>query len=92
MFNNFAADPDADADEDEGHISNDNEKDINKDKERIEDDTLLDEQGSPDQPNNEISISLLRAKNLSLLQSQLVLFVRSQTKLIFGLFFHELLI
>lgn len=62
--------PDADADEEEGHIPNENEKEINKDKERIEDDTLSDEQGSPDQPNNEISISLLRAKNLSLLQSQ----------------------
>lgn len=47
------------------------ESDINKDKERIEDDSLSD-QGSPDQPNNEISISLLRAKNLSLLQSQYV--------------------
>lgn len=65
-----SADPDADADEEEGRISNENEKDINKDKERIEDDTLLDERGSPEQPNNEISISLLRAKNLSLLQSQ----------------------
>lgn len=47
------------------------ESDINKDKERIEDESLSD-QGSPDQPNNEISISLLRAKNLSLLQSQYV--------------------
>lgn len=66
----LTADPDADADDDEGHISNDNEKDINKDKDRIEDDALLDDQGSLDQSNNEISISLLRAKNLSLLQSQ----------------------
>lgn len=48
------------------------ESDINKDKERIEDDSLCD-QGSPDQPSNEISISLLRAKNLSLLQSQYVM-------------------
>lgn len=47
-----------------------NEKEINKDKDRIENETLSDEHGSPEQPNGEISISLLRAKNLSLLQSQ----------------------
>lgn len=38
----------------------------------MDDETLSDEQGSPEQPNGEISISLLRAKNLSLLQSQYV--------------------
>lgn len=63
-------DEDNDADEEEGHIVNETDKEINKDKERIDDETLCDEQGSPEQPNGEISISLLRAKNLSLLQSQ----------------------
>lgn len=61
---------DTDADEEEGHIVNEAEKEINKDKERIDDEVLCGEQGSPEQPNGEISISLLRAKNLSLLQSQ----------------------
>lgn len=64
-------DEDADADEDEGHIAIDNEKDINgKEREKSEHDSMADEQCSPDQPNGEISISLMRAKNLSLLQSQ----------------------
>ncbi|XP_055382147.1 putative uncharacterized protein DDB_G0294196 isoform X2 [Condylostylus longicornis] len=69
-------DTDTDADEEEGHIGNDeeggNEKDINRDKDhRInEDDTSpSDEKGSPE-ANGEISVSLIRAKNLSLLQSQ----------------------
>lgn len=64
------ADEDTDADEEEGHIVTETEKEINKDKDRIDDETLSDERGSPEQPNGEISISLLRAKNLSLLQSQ----------------------
>lgn len=66
----FPVDEENDADEEEGHIINETDKEINKDKERIEDEPLCDEQGSPDQTNGEISISLLRAKNLSLLQSQ----------------------
>lgn len=65
-----AVNEDTDADEEEGHIINETEKEINKAKERIDDEALCDEQGSPEQPNGEISISLLRAKNLSLLQSQ----------------------
>lgn len=64
-------DEDNDADEEEGHIVNETEKEIkDKVKERIDDEPLCDQQGSPEQPNGEISISLLRAKNLSLLQSQ----------------------
>lgn len=70
LFAFFQLGDDTDADEDEGHISHECEKDINKDKDRIEDDTLCDDQSSPEQPNGEISVSLLRAKNLSLLQSQ----------------------
>lgn len=65
-----AVDEDADADEDEGHAGADNDKEINKDREKVDDESISDDQGSPEQPNGEISISLMRAKNLSLLQSQ----------------------
>lgn len=63
------ADGDAEADEDEGHFTNGNEKDDGKDKDRIDDESFS-EEGSPEHQNGDISVSLLRAKNLSLLQSQ----------------------
>ncbi|XP_055910642.1 uncharacterized protein LOC129945007 [Eupeodes corollae] len=65
-------DTDTDADEEEGHVE-EGESELNRDRnDRTED--LLDQgddvRDSSDQPNGEISVSLLRAKNLSLLQSQ----------------------
>lgn len=66
----FAENTESEADEEDTHIANESDNEVNKDNERIDGDTMCDEQASPDQPNNEISISLLRAKNLSLLQSQ----------------------
>lgn len=68
FFVPFADDGDTEADEEEGHFTNDNEKDENKEKDRI--DETMSEEGSPEHPNGDISVSLLRAKNLTLLQSQ----------------------
>lgn len=63
------ADGDAEADDDEGHYTNENEKYDGKEKDRIDDETFS-EESSPEHQNGDISVSLLRARNLSLLQSQ----------------------
>lgn len=62
---------DADADEEDGHNGRDErDREINGEKEKLDEDGSLRDDGSPEPPNGEI-VSILR-KNGSLLQSQYV--------------------